>query len=442
MILPASAQVPTPNREFLLSSPSEGVSYVASVAENAGWDVDLVDMRLGMSAEEAARRACERGGVVAMPTFADSYVHNERVLQLVKESRPELPTVVGGSLISSLPEPLMRALKVDYAVLHEGELTFLELLDHLERGRPVADATVIDGLALRLPDGTVHYTSKRPQIRNLDAVPIPNLFLYPATQEQPRIRELGVTTTRGCYGRCTFCFVNIRKLRFKSPARVREELCDLKEKHDVEYIYVNDLTFTADLKRARLLCDVLAETGLVWSCSTRVDKAPPDLLRHMHLCGCRDIWYGVESVDPTVLELTKKGQTVEEIRDAIHRTLDAGIKVAANLIVGLPGETVESLEAMIRFVEEENVTPASVKYLSPFPGTPIYDDAARRGLIPDHIEYLKQLSRRRVNDERDEIINVTDLPEQVLRDAFTKLTNLREQRIEKNFAKADAGNSC
>jgi anaerobic magnesium-protoporphyrin IX monomethyl ester cyclase len=255
-------------------------------------------------------------------------------------------------------------------------------------------------------------------------------------REDPRIPELGLTTARGCYARCTFCFVNFKKLRFKSPARVREEVRDIKGKHDVRYLFINDLTFTANLRRAWQICDALGEAGITWSCSTRVEKAPRELLDHMRDCGCRDIWYGVESVDQRVLDLANKRQTVGQIRDAIRETTAAGIKVMTNFIVGLPGETEESLEAMIRFVEEEVVTPASVKYLSPFPGTPIFDDALRRGIIRDPMEYLEHLSRRRVNDENDEIFNVTDLPEHVLRGAFRRLDALRASRVAEHFGGA------
>jgi len=432
-VLPASAQIPTPNREFLLSTPSEGVSYVATLAENMGWDVELVDMRLGVSAETAAARAVSRGGVLAMPTFADSYAHNRRVLELVKEQSPEMPAILGGTLVSSMPVPLMGALPADYAVLREGELTTLELLEHLERGGSRQGAAGIEGLAVRFPDGRVHLTRHRSQIDDLDAVPIPDLFLYPSTKEDPRIPELGLTTARGCYARCTFCYVNFPKMRFKSVPRVREELWDLKRKHQVEYIYINDLTFTSDLERARELCAVLGETGITWSCSTRVEKASPDLLKEMHDSGCRDIWYGVESVDQRVLDLANKRQTVAQIREAIQRTMAAGIKVMTNFIIGLPGESKESLEAMVRFVEEEVVTPASVKYLSPFPGTPIYDDAIRRGVIRDPIDYLEHLARRRVNDEADEIFNMTDLPDSMLRDAFRRLDGLRRSRVAEHF---------
>ena len=252
-------------------------------------------------------------------------------------------------------------------------------------------------------------------------------------RQDPRVPELGMTTSRGCYGRCTFCFVNIRKIRNKSPGRVGEEVAEFRRKHDVQYMFLNDLTFTADLDRTRAICQVMKASGVTWSCSTRVEAMTPELLRTMAHSGCRDIWYGVESMDQEVLDRNQKMQTVQQIERAMEATEAAGIKVVTNFIIGLPGETEASLEKMIRFIESRAVTPASIKFLTPFPGTAIFDEALRRGIIPDPIAYLRHLAERRVNDDNDEIFNMTDLPEETLRQAFRHITELRARRVQEHF---------
>jgi radical SAM superfamily enzyme YgiQ (UPF0313 family) len=429
MILPTSPQVPTPNREFLLETPTEGVSHIATVAKLAGWQVKIRDLRMGEDFEDACRDAAERGGVLAMPTFIDSYPVNVRVMARVRELNPGITTLIGGALVSSLPEPLIGSLKPDYTILGEGEATLLELLDHIEAGGTPAGATGIAGLGLLL-DGRVQFTPRRPQLMDLDVLPIPDLFLFPSVQENPEIPELGLTTSRGCYGRCSFCFLNMHKLSYKSPERFEAEVADLVGKHNIKYFYVNDLTFTSDLKRTYQICDVLAKYNLTWTCSTRVEKIQPELLAYMHQSGCRDIWYGVESVDQTVLDLADKATKVEEIEFAVAETVKAGIKVAANLIVGLPGESEESLRKMMDFCRKSEVIPISIKYLTPFPGTKIYDMAVERGYITDHLAYLQTLAERKVNDPNDAIINLTDLPEPQLRAAFAELMAIRAERLK------------
>jgi len=431
MILPTSPQVPTPNREFLLETPTEGVSHIATVAKMAGWRVKIRDLRMGEDLEDACRDAAERGGVLAMPTFIDSYPVNVRVMNRVRELNPGIISIIGGALVSSIPEPIIASLKPDYTILGEGEATLLELLDHIESGGTPAGASGIAGLGL-LQDGRVQLTPRRSQLMDLDVLPIPDLFLFPSVQQNPEIPELGITTSRGCYGRCSFCFLNMHKLSYKSPERFDREVADLVEKHGIKYFYVNDLTFTSDLKRTYQICDVLAKYNLTWTCSTRVEKIQPELLDYMHKCGCRDIWYGVESVDQTVLDLADKATKVEEIEFAVAETVKAGIKVAANLIVGLPGESEESLRKMMDFCRKSEVIPISIKYLTPFPGTKIYDMAVERGYITDHIAYLETLAERKVNDPNDAIINLTDLPEPKLRAAFDELLQIRQERL-KNF---------
>jgi radical SAM superfamily enzyme YgiQ (UPF0313 family) len=429
MILPTSPQVPTPNREFLLETPTEGVSHVATVAKLAGWQVKIRDLRMGEDFEDACLDAARRGGVVAMPTFIDSLPVNIRVLERVRQLNPQVTVLIGGALVSSLPEPIMERLRPDYTILGEGEATLLELLDHIEGGGTPAGATAIAGLGLLL-DGKTVFTPRRPQLMDLDVLPIPDLFLFPSVQQNSEITELGITTSRGCYGRCSFCFLNMHKLSYKSPERFGREVADLVAKHKIKYFYVNDLTFTSDLKRTYAICDVLARFDLTWTCSTRVERIQPELLAYMKKSGCRDIWYGVESVDQTVLDLADKATKVEEIEYAVAETVRAGIKVAANLIVGLPGESEESLRKMMDFCKKSEVIPISIKYLTPFPGTKIYDMAVEKGYITDHIDYLETLSQRKVNDPNDAIINLTDLPEPTLRAAFAELLEIRAERLK------------
>jgi radical SAM superfamily enzyme YgiQ (UPF0313 family) len=220
------------------------------------------------------------------------------------------------------------------------------------------------------------------------------------------------------------------KLSYKSPERFEREVAELVSKHSIRYFYINDLTFTSNLERSFRICDVLKKYDITWSCSTRVEKIKPELLSYMHDCGCRDIWYGVESLDQTVLDLADKMTKVEEIHYAVTETVKAGITVMANLIVGLPGESEESLAEMMAFCRLSEVIPSSIKYLTPFPGTRIYDMAVERGYITDPLAYLDSLAQRKVNDVNDEFINLTDLSDSILRNAFDELMRIRQDRLQ------------
>jgi len=321
----------------------------------------------------------------------------------------------------------MRNLPVDYAVMKEGELSILELMEALseEKEDSIPD---IGGICYK-ENGKVIFTKPRTQIKNLDNLPHLNLVLWPGVKENPRVEKMGISSSRGCPMNCSFCFKAIPRVHLQSPERFVEEVNLLMSRYSIRYCYINDLTFVMDKKRTYQICEGLKKTGLHWACSTRVDNIDKELLKAMKDGGCEEIWYGFESVDQKVLDENFKRITVGDIERAIELTNNAGIKVMGNFIIGLLGETEESLNKMVKFIEtRDDVIPCSIKFLAPFPGTYVYRYARERGLIKDDIEYFRMLSRRKVNYAEDEIINCTHLPEEKLREAFQKIRQISYER--------------
>lgn len=427
IVVPPSAQIPTPGREFLLRTPIEGVSYIATAVKNAGYPVRIIDCRgTGWSANEAAGQIKDNE-IAAIATYVDAFPFIKEMTALLKENNPSRPIILGGPLVSSIPNVLMGNLKADYAVIGEGETTILELLKAIANN----DSACIkgtEGIAYKDSQGKTICTTQRKEMEDLDCLPTPDLSLWPSVRDNNQTPEIGFTSSRGCPQNCHFCYKLYRRVRYQSPARFGQHISELVKKHFIKYAYINDLTFVANRERTIGLCNELAKTGIHWSCSTRVENIDLELLRIMRKSGCTDIWYGIESVDQTVLDANNKKTTIEEIEKAVKITNQAGIKVMGNFIVGLLGETRESLEKMIKFIERRDVIPCSVKYLTPFPGSYIYSHALNKGLIKNEVDYLHHLARKKVNDENDEIINCTDLPDEALRDAFRRIRAITMQR--------------
>jgi radical SAM superfamily enzyme YgiQ (UPF0313 family) len=424
LIIPPSLQIPTPGREFFLKTPMEGVSYIATTLKNAGYRVKIVDHRIGPTDLEEILKYDKV--VLGIATFLDSFVFLEDFIKRIREKNRHIPIVLGGSLVSSAPKLLMKNLPADYAVLGEGELTILELLDALSKGK-IDLISRIPGICFR-QDGEVFLNLPRSQIRDLDSLPELDLDLWPRIGDTNHLEKLGFSSSRGCYANCSFCFKTIPLISQMSPNRFAEVTKYLAEKYRLKFFYINDLTFVIDRKRAIKSCHALKTSGIHWACSTRVDNIDEDLLRVMKDSGCEEIWYGMESVDQKVLSANFKKITAEQIEKAVEMTNKAGIKVMANFIIGLLGETQDSLNKMIRFVETRNVIPCSIKYLTPFPGTYVYDYARRKGLIRDEVAYLRSLSRRKVNYAEDEIINCTDIPIEELRETFKRIRRISYDR--------------
>jgi radical SAM superfamily enzyme YgiQ (UPF0313 family) len=424
LIVPPSPQIPTPGREFLLSSPIEGTSYIATVLKEAGYEVEIVDYRRG---DRPLRELIEDEPVaVGVSTFIDAFCFLERLIQEIKGLNKDIPIILGGPFVSSCPRLLMEHLAADYAVLGEGELTILELVEAIST-RDNRAISRLPGIAYK-QNGEVCLNPPRPQLKDLDTLPLLDLFLWPRVKDNPRLEKLGLSSSRGCFSHCSFCFRTMRYVRQMSPERFCRQLEFLVERHGLRYAFINDLTFVIGRRRTLELCQGLKKIGIRWACSTRVDNIDEELLETMGDSGCEEVWYGFESVDQKVLDANFKDITVEEIERAVEITDKAGIRVMANFIIGLLGETQGSLNKMIEFIRTRNVIPCSIKYLTPFPGTYIYDYARQRGLIKDEIEYLRSLSRRKVNYSQDEIINCTSLPEDRLREAFRIIRQISYDR--------------
>jgi len=426
IIVPPSPQIPTPGREFLLHTPIEGVTFIATAAKNAGFSVEIVDYRVKPVPIEELIAKNGKPAIFAVTTFIDGYDFIEDFIRRIKQADPDNTIILGGPFVSSTPELLMRALPADFAVLGEGELTILELLAALsEKNSP--KIPLIDGLAYR-EDGKIKFTKTRQQINDLDILPALDFSLWPTVGKGGTIEKIGVSSSRGCYARCSFCFKAIPEVRQMTAEKFGKDMSGYVARHAIKYAYINDLTFVIGRPRTVKLCEELKKTGMRWACSTRVENIDDDLLRLMKDCGCDEIWYGIESVDQKVLNANFKNITVEKIERAVEMTNKAGIKVMANFIIGLLGETEESLDQMVKFIETKDVIPCSIKYLTPFPGTPVYQYALDKKLIVDEIEYFRVLGQRKVNCADDKIINCTCLDESKLRDAFMRIRRISYDR--------------
>jgi radical SAM superfamily enzyme YgiQ (UPF0313 family) len=277
----------------------------------------------------------------------------------------------------------------------------------------------IPGLCYKNNFGKLIFTPKRPQMKDLDSLPAMNLSLWPNVQENPVVKEIFFSHSRGCYMNCSFCFRTTPQLSLKSIDKFKRELKELKDKHNFDFIYFVDLTFVIDKKRTLHICEVLQEFNVRWCCMCRVQNLDIEILNRMKKAGCRIILYGFESLDPDILNKAHKGIAPDEIKRVVCLTQEAGIQVGGLFILGLPGETKSSLNRVIEFIEETKAA-CRVKYLSAIPGTEIYRKALKEGIIKSEKEHLYWLAKER-GEANDEFINFTELPDEELRKVYRKI---------------------
>jgi anaerobic magnesium-protoporphyrin IX monomethyl ester cyclase len=365
--------------EFFLTSPYEGVTYIATVLHNAGFPVRIIDVRYEADPLRAAYRQILAGtDVLGIATFEDNFPFVEQLIECIKSDRPAMPIILGGSLVTSAPHVFMDHTRADVAVMSEGELTILELMQTYAQGLWAHKLSEINGIVYRDREGRICRTPARGQMPNLDSLPRMRLDLWPQSKNPIGLQpQIIASYSRGCKMDCSFCYRTTPQERVKSPEILDRDLTHLRENYNTEFVFFVDLTFTAHKKQTREYLDVIKPHGLSWTCLTRCADVDGELLPEMHDAGSDIILYGVESLGTNILKTARKGNTENVTNRAMWQTWDAGIRFGGLLIVGLPGETGDSLDHACRWAEQhQHIT--RVKYLSAMQERP----SMIRGFVP------------------------------------------------------------
>lgn len=397
--------------------PSLGLAYLAGVAEELGHRVRVIDAEaegMTMAAlEEEIRRESPR--LVGMQTFCTTMRKCVAICGKAKSIVPGVVTVLGGVHVTLYPEDGIASPAVDYLVQGEGERTFSGLLHLMEHG---GDPAAVDGLVWkRSPAGEPVTNRPRALIEDLDSLPFPARHLLPMEKYRSGAqlrgrRTVHLMTSRGCPFNCGFCSsheVFGRTHRFQSTGRVLAEIRKVVEEQGADEIQFYDESFTANRKRILELCAGLRREfpRLRWTCFTRADLVSPGLLREMKRAGCYQIFYGVESGVPRLLELVNKRIPLEKTEQAFRWTREAGIQITASFILTLPTETVEETEQSIRFGLE--LDPEFVYWLTfvPYPGTRLSAYALETGTLthddPEKYNVFEDVCYLPEGREREEI---------------------------------------
>lgn len=404
--------------EFFLTSPYEGATYISTVLHNAGYPVRIVDVRYARDpVHEAYRQIMEGTDVLGVCTFEDNFPFCAELMELVRENAPDIPIICGGSLVTSVPHVFMEHTQCDIAVISEGEITVLELMESHVAGRWERDLPHIRGIWYRGEKGAVRRSRPRGQMTDLDALPRMRLELWPQARGPLGLQKQIITSySRGCKMDCSFCYRTTPQVRAKSPEKMDTDLAWLKSRYGIEFTFFVDLTFSSHRRQTLEMCDVIKDHDLRWTCLTRCADMDRPRIDAMRESGCDIILYGVESLGSEVLREARKGNSENLTVRAMRTTFDGGVRFGALLIVGLPNESEESLRSMVEFARKYNHV-TRVKYLSAMPGTTVYRNAVKSGLMRSEVNHLNWLSIEQALHE-DEFLNVSGLPEQVCRDAY------------------------
>lgn len=326
------------------------------------------------------------------PTFAGDI----KVAESLKAENPSLIIGLVGPKVAVEPEySLLASEAIDFVAREEFDFTIAEVADE----RPLSS---IDGISYRDQLGHVVHNADREILEDMDRLP----FVSPIYKRDLRSENyyigyllhpyVSLYTGRGCRSRCTFCLwpqtVGGHRYRTRSVASVLEEAALTKNLFpEMRELFFDDDTFTDDRPRAETIARGLSRLGITWSCNAKAN-VPRETLQILVDNGLRLLLVGYESGNQQVLNNVKKGLRVDRSRRFAEDCRDLGIVVHGTFILGLPGETKETIQETIRFARSVNPHTIQVSVAAPYPGTELYRQAKERGWLPDDDEGVTLVS--------------------------------------------------
>jgi radical SAM superfamily enzyme YgiQ (UPF0313 family) len=366
-------------------SPPLGLAYLAAALSATGAEVKILDLVVCPYSPTRLRSLLENfnpqiAGITAVTMTVD---HAVQVIKDVKSIQPDILTVMGGPHVSFCAvDTLQNHPELDLIVLGEGEHTLVKLVQAVAQGN---GWDRIAGLAYRR-GSEIRFSAPRALIPDLDTLPVPARHLLPLGRYRALGMPITITTSRGCPFKCIFCagrkMVGAR-VRYRHPAKVVDELEYLSHLNFHQINIADDL-FTANHKHCLAICDEIIKRGLHlrWTSFARVDTVCEDILAKMKTAGCSAVSFGIESGNPAILKTIKKGITREQVVAAVQACRNTGVIAHASFILGLPGETPETIQETLAFGRQLQDLGLSFGFhlLAPFPGTEVRKESTELGI--------------------------------------------------------------
>jgi radical SAM superfamily enzyme YgiQ (UPF0313 family) len=368
--------------------PPISLCTIGAMLRDADFDVKIHDCPVEGIDQEGLRAIIRdyRPDLLITNSSTPSIKHDLAIPALAKATFPPVKVAAFGIHVGILSEEVMQsAPELDYIIRGEPEFTALELAQALASG---INPQNIPGLSLRL-NGSVRHFPDRSFYPDLDALPFPawdlvNLDKYRLPFN--RRKFVMVMSSRGCPYDCTFCVAQSyygKKIRKRSARRIVDEIeWNIRQNGISDFFFWSE-SFTILKKNIVELCDEILKRGLKikWVCNSRADNIDRQMLEKMKSAGCWMISYGVESGEQSILDRAQKRITIDQMREAVKLTRQFGFQIAGHFVLGLPGETEESLKKTEKLALELDLDYAQFYCASPWPGSRFFNEAKREGWL-------------------------------------------------------------
>ena len=382
------------------SYPPLGLGYVAAATIHAGHPTTIHDFGLEphASVPHIVNKVLEESpDIIGITTWTHLYHVCCELAQAFKRRRPDIPIVLGGPHVTIFPaETLDEEPTADYVIYGEGELALVELMEALENGSPLGS---IEGLAFRDGDQVVK-TAPRPINRAISELPFPardvmEIDKYPLRAWNGE-RMTTMMTSRGCPYACTYCFKGLFGRRYITTPNdlIIEEMEQIHENFGINHFYFVDDLFVVNIKRLLEFVEAMKvrKHNFKWQCLARVDRLEQDHYKQMAEAGCSKVHYGIETGDPVIMARVDKEATLEQVHNAVNWCHESGMMAKGYFMVGLPGDTEETVKRTIDMACELPLTEAMFSLTTPFPGTAMWNDIQDRFADIPRKELFKRAS--------------------------------------------------
>jgi radical SAM superfamily enzyme YgiQ (UPF0313 family) len=366
---------------FLVDQIPIGLEYIAAHIEGVVEEVHIVDMELE---EESFQHLMDvyRPNLVGITMSATEHHEGLRLAKIAKNR--DVVTIVGGYHATGVPDLLLNHPQIDMVVRGEGELI---MRDIVEKECPEG----VLGVSYQ-KDGRIIHNEDMPLVKDLDSLHFParHLRKYSYKADDRKTGYDVLLTSRGCYGRCTFCCepsMSRGRLRCRSPENVVEEVLEISRynKGKPTHVFIADPMFMGNPSRVGRICDLLQEHDLnmIFNALVRTDNMArnPAIVKKMCEAGIQYFEMGIESPNYRDLESTKKGITNRIQREAVQNIRKYGGNAGGTFVVGLPDQTEEEIKRFPIYAKEIGLMSAAFGIVTPFPGTEFYDELNSKGLI-------------------------------------------------------------
>lgn len=412
-----------------------GIGYIAAVLKKEGYSVSIIDLTMeNVDYESLSRRIrAIDPHVIGVTALSYSYAQIKKMSSFLKSVTP-VSIILGGHLSTYNYDIVLSKTDIDICVLGEGERTIVDLLRNMD------DLKRVNGIAYKFSED-VQKNPPRELIADLDTLPFPAYELFDIDKYTPfddvymskrhiskgvKHKKMSLEAGRGCPFKCHFCSKTFDRIRKRSTDSVIEEIEFLQASYGIDTFWFQDELLFSDKKYMFEFCDRIKDLKIGWYGNARIDSVDKEMIKRIKESKCLEVAYGVESGSPKILKNMNKKIIPEEIVDILTYSLKIDMPIDMGLILGYIGEDESTVSETLSMLGRIGYPGLRFRYITPYPGSPLYNMCKEKGIIRNEEEYLISLGdgtgpyRSRVN--------LSDFSDE-------RLAVLLKETIDKSFRK-------